>query len=169
MHRVDDRIFDGLVWLEESALGAALRDAGVWTYAWLNLLHILGIAALFGAVLALDLRLIGVWRSLPVAQIARPTVPLAAAGLMAAVASGAMMITVNATGYAGNPFLYVKLPLVVLGILNVAVIQRLPAWRRALSGEADEAAGRWVLGIAGATSLAIWLGVIVCGRMIGYW
>jgi uncharacterized membrane protein len=166
---VEERIFETLVWLEASALGMALRDAGVWTYAWLNLLHILGIAALFGAVLVLDLRLIGCWRQIPTAQIARPTVPLAALGLVAAVLSGAMMITVNATGYEGNPFLFVKLPLVVLGILNVAVIQRLPAWSRALAGEAQEPADRWVLRSAGAASLAIWLAVIACGRMIGYW
>jgi len=166
---MEERVYAVLVWLEESALGTALRDAGVWTYAWLNLLHILGIAALFGAVLVLDLRLIGCWRRIPVAQIAHPTVPLAGMGLVAAVLSGAMMITVNATGYDGNPFLYVKLPLVVLGILNVAVIARLPAWRRALAGKADDSMDRWVLRAAGASSLAIWLGVIVCGRMIGYW
>jgi uncharacterized membrane protein len=166
---VEDRIFETLVWLEASALGTALRDAGVWTYAWLNLLHILGIAVLFGAVLVLDLRLIGCWRLIPIAQIARPTVPLAGLALAAAVLSGGMMITVNATGYEGNPFLYVKLPLVTLGILNVAVIRRLPAWRRALAGQGQEPADRWVLPAAGASSLAIWLGVVVCGRMIGYW
>ncbi|MFU8813810.1 MAG: DUF6644 family protein [Pseudomonadales bacterium] len=166
---MEARVYAVLVWLEDSALGAVLRDAGVWTYAWLNLLHILGIAALFGAVLVLDLRLIGCWRRIPFAQIARPTVPLAGMGLAAAVLSGGMMITVNATGYDGNPFLYVKLPLVVLGILNVAVIARLPAWRRALAGQADASADRWMLRTAGASSLAIWLGVIVCGRMIGYW
>jgi uncharacterized membrane protein len=166
---VNELAFDALVWLEESAVGAALRDAGVWTYAWLNLFHILGIATLFGAVLVLDLRLLGCWRRIPVAQIASPTVPLAGLGLVIALLSGALMITVNATGYVDNPFLYVKLPLVVLGLLNVALIQRLPAWRRALAGAPDHAAGRGVLRVAGASSLAIWFAVIVCGRMIGYW
>jgi uncharacterized membrane protein len=165
---VEDRIVDALVWLEASALGVALRDAGVWTYAWLNLFHVLGIAALFGAVLALDLRLFG-WRpEVPVAQVARVTVPLAAVGLLVAAISGATMLTVNASGYAGNPFLYVKLPLVALGVLNVAAVQRLPAWRRALAG-ATNAADAWKLRAIGGSSLAVWLGVIVCGRMIGYW
>ena len=41
-----------LAWLEGSALGHAIRDSGVWTYAILNLTHILGVSTLFGSVLA---------------------------------------------------------------------------------------------------------------------
>jgi hypothetical protein len=50
-----------LSWLEGSALGETLRASGVWTYGVLNLGHITGIATLFGAVLLLDLRLVGLW------------------------------------------------------------------------------------------------------------
>ena len=57
-----------LAWLEGSALGYAIRNSGVWTYSLLNLTHILGIASLFGSVLALDLRLLGAWRSVPVGE-----------------------------------------------------------------------------------------------------
>jgi len=48
-----------------SALGHFMRESGPWTYAIVNLAHILGIAALFGAVLIIDLRLLGVWRRTP--------------------------------------------------------------------------------------------------------
>ena len=69
-----------MAWLEGSALGHAMRTSGVWTYGLVNLTHILGVGSLFGAVLVLDLRMLGAWRSVPLAAITRPTVPVAAAG-----------------------------------------------------------------------------------------
>lgn len=158
-----------MAWLEESALAEFLRGLGIWTYGLLNLAHILGIATLFGAVLLLDLRLIGLWRSIPMAHLIRPAVPLAALGFLLAVASGIMMFSFNTTEYHGNPFLYLKLPLIVAGLANVAVIQRLSAWRRAAAEAPAETGDRRLLAIFGALSLLIWFSVIVCGRMIGYW
>ena len=146
-----------------------LRNSGVWTYGLVNLGHILGISTLFGAVLVLDLRLLGLWRSLPIATLARPTVPLAALGFVVAVVSGVAMLSFNATEYWENPFLYLKLPLIAFGLLNVAVVQRLGAWRRAVAGEPPGTGDGGALAIAGAVSLATWFAVVSCGRMIGYW
>ncbi len=86
---------DLLAWLEGSTLGHAMRNAGVWTYGIVNLIHILGIASLFGAVLVLDLRLIGFWRSVPLGSIARPTVPIATTGFIVAATSGICLISTN--------------------------------------------------------------------------
>ena len=66
-----------MAWLQGSALGHAMRESGVWTYGIVNLIHILGVASLFGAVLVLDLRLLGAWRSISLAAITTPTVPMA--------------------------------------------------------------------------------------------
>ena len=158
-----------LEWLEASAFAEALRGSGVWTYGLVNLAHILGIATLFGSVLVLDLRLLGVWRSLTIASLARPTVPLAAVGFVVAALSGASMLSFNATEYDGNPFLYLKLPMIVFGLLNVAVVQRTGAWRNALAGNELTAGEQRALAAAGAVSLLTWLTVVSCGRMIGYW
>lgn len=162
-------MLEWMAWLEASALADFLRGLGIWTYGLLNLAHILGIATLFGAVMMLDLRLIGLWRSIPAAHLIRPAVPLAAVGFLFAVASGIMMFSFNTTEYHGNPFLYVKLPLIVVGLANVAFIQRLAAWRRAVSDAPAAAGDQRLLTIFGAVSLLIWSGVIACGRMIGYW
>ena len=54
-----------MAWLEGSALGHAMRDNGVWFYGIINLTHILGVATLFGSVVILDLRLLGVWPDAP--------------------------------------------------------------------------------------------------------
>lgn len=145
-----------------------MRDAGVWAYATVNLTHILGVASLFGAVLVLDLRLIGLWRAVPIGSIARPAVPTATAGFIVAAASGLCLISTNGTEYVGNPFLLIKFPAILVGLVNVAVLSRLPAWKvrevRALTaGEQRQ------LSIAGAISLASWLTAISAGRLIGYW
>lgn len=158
-----------MAWLEASALAEFLRGLGIWTYGLLNLAHILGISTLFGAVLLLDLKLLGLWRSIPAASLIRPIVPLAAVGFVLAAASGIMMLSFNTTDYHGNPFLYVKLPVIVVGLINVAIIQRLGAWRRAAAGAPPEPGDRTVLAISGALSLLIWTTVVTCGRMIGYW
>ena len=158
-----------MAWLEGSALAELLRGLGIWTYGLLNLAHILGISTLFGTVVLLDLRLMGLWRSVPMATIIRPTVPLAAIGFVLAAISGVMMLSFNTTEYHGNPFLYIKLPVIVLGLVNVAIIQRLAAWRRAAAGDMAESGDRGVLAAAGCVSLATWLTVVACGRMIGYW
>ena len=67
---------DLLAWLESSMLGHAMRNSGVWTYGVVNLGHILGVSTLFGAVLVLDLRMLGLWRTVPLPSIAGPTVPV---------------------------------------------------------------------------------------------
>jgi len=162
-------IYESMAWLEASALAGFLRGLGIWTYGLLNLGHILGIATLFGAVLVLDLRLLGFWPSVPLLHVIRPTVPMAATGFLVAVATGVSMFTFNTTDYHGNPFLYVKLPTIVAGLANIAIVQRLGAWRRAAAGTPLAPGDRRALAAVGAVSLAIWTTVIACGRMIGYW
>jgi len=158
-----------MAWLEGSALAGFLRGLGIWTYGLINLAHILGIASLFGAVLVLDLKLIGLWRSVPAAHLIRPTVPVAALGFALAATSGVMMLSFNTTEYHGNPFVYAKFPIIVAALANVAVLQRLGAWRRAATGAAGAPGDRRVLSVFGALSLLLWSAVIACGRMIGYW
>jgi hypothetical protein len=145
-----------------------MRGAGVWTYGVLNLAHILGVSTLFGSILILDLRLLGLWRRVGLSAVAAPTVPLAAAGFVVAAASGVCMLTTNATEYAGNPFLLVKFPAIALGLVNVAALRRLPAWAARDAREPSAREPRQ-LAVAGGASLACWLTAIAAGRMIGYW
>ena len=161
-------MYEFLGWLEASAVDQAMRGSGVWAYGVINLTHILGVATLFGSVLVLDLRLLGLWRSVPLAAIAAPTVPLAACGFVVAALSGIALITTNATEYAGNPFLLIKFPAIALGLLNIGVLRFLPAWRARRVREPSPRE-RAQLAAAGGVSLACWLTAISAGRMIGYW
>jgi hypothetical protein len=161
-------VADLLAWVQGSTLGHAMRNAGVWAYGIVNLIHILGVASLFGAVLVLDLRLIGFWRGVPLGSITRPTVPIATLGFMVAATSGICLISTNGSEYIGNPFLLIKFPAIFLGLVNVAVLSRTPAWR-AHNARALTASEQHQLSVFGAISLLSWLTAISAGRMIGYW
>lgn len=157
-----------LAWLEASTAGEAMRASGVWTYGLINLAHILGVSSLFGSLLVLDLRLLGVWPSVALTAIEKPTVPIAIVGFAVAAVSGVFMIATNATEYAGNPFVYIKFPAIGIGALNFAALSFLPAWR-ARQTRAPTVRERRQLAAAGGVSLVCWLTAISAARMIGYW
>jgi hypothetical protein len=157
-----------MAWLEASALGHVMRDTGVWTYAIVNLVHIIGIAGLFGAICVLDLRMLGVWRSIPLGMISRPAVNVAGTGLAIASVSGVFLLATKAVEYSHNPFLLPKFVCLALALLNLAILHRAPAWRAHPERELTRAESRG-LSIFALLSLLFWLGAITCGRLIGYW
>ena len=157
-----------MAWLQGSMLGHAMRESGVWTYGVVNLVHILGVASLFGSIMVLDLRLLGLWHTVPLASIAGPTVPVATFGFVAAAASGVCLLATNATEYIGNPFLLVKFPAIAVGVVNVAVLTALPAWK-AIGRREVSSRERRQLTVAGGVSFVSWLTAVSAGRMIGYW
>ena len=157
-----------LAWMESSALGVLMRESGVWTYGIVNLGHILGVSTLFGSLLILDLHLLGLWRRVPLAALSRATVPVAQVGFAIAVITGICLLSTIGTEYIGNPFFLIKFPAIGLGLVNVWVLSRLPAWRARDHRELSRGEHRQ-LAIAGGTSLGCWLTAISAGRMIGYW
>ena len=159
---------DFAVWLQASALGHFMRESGPWTYAIVNLAHIFGLASLFGAILILDLRLIGVWRRTPLAAIAQVAGPVAVCGFALAATTGAGLLATKATEYVGNPFLYVKLPVIAVGFANALILRRSAAWR-ALGRRELSARESRQLAWMGGTSLVCWLTAITAGRLIAYW
>ena len=120
---------DALAWLQSSALGMFMRGSGPWTYPVVNLIHILGVATLFGAVLILDLRLLGVWRRAPLPPITTVAAPVAMAGFGLAAASGVCLLAANALEYENNPVLLVKFSAIGLGLVNAIALRRTAAWR----------------------------------------
>jgi len=157
-----------MAWLQGSAVGHAMRETGVWTYGVVNLVHILGVASLFGALLVLDLRLLGVWRKVALAAISEPTVSVATVGFFVAAISGVCLLSTKATEYVDNPFLYIKFPAIGLGLLNVAILKSLPAWKQHKMRELS-LREQSTLAVFGGISLFCWLTAITAGRMIAYW
>ncbi|MBP7240546.1 DUF6644 family protein [Amaricoccus sp.] len=143
--------------IEGSAFAESLRWSR-WTYPFVNALHVVGLAALFGSILPLDLRMLGLFRSVPLAGLTQTLRPVAASGLALAVASGLALFSVRATEYAAMPLFRAKLALVAFGAANALL----------LTGPRIHAVRPGLLRLAGAASLLTWLAVIVAGRWLGY-
>ena len=159
---------DLLTWIEATGLGHLMRESGPWTYALVNTAHILGVATLFGSVLALDLRLLGLWTRVRLADVSSVVTPLGITGFALAATTGAAMLATKATAYVDNPFLLVKFPAIALGLVNVGVLNLTPAWRARAVRDLSPTERRQ-LAIFGGVSLASWLTAITCGRMIAFW
>jgi hypothetical protein len=155
-------------WMQTSALGRFMRESGPWTYAIVNLSHILGVASLFGSVLILDLRLLGLWRRIPLSALASAAVPVAAVGFAIAATTGVGLLATKATEYIGNPFLIIKFPAIAAGLINVLALNLSPAWQARGARELSRRENRQ-LAMMGGVSLACWLTAITAGRMIAYW
>ena len=132
-----------------------------WGYSLANTAHVLGIALLVGAILPLDLRLLGFWRSVDRTALARVLVPMAALGLLLAVSAGLVLFSVRAQHYVKVDLLYWKLCFIAAGAgLAILFHARAGLW--------VERAGPGQAALHGAASLCCWLGALVAGRMIAY-
>ena len=155
-------------WLQMSAIGVFMRESGPWTYAVVNLCHILGVAMLFGSVVLLDLRLIGFWRETPLAALTGAAASVAACGFALAATSGIGLLATKATEYVGNPFVYIKFPAIAIGVVNALVLTLSPAWQARGVRDLTPRERRRLAWMGGA-SLACWLVATGAGRMIAYW
>lgn len=151
--------------LQESSLATTLRTS-VWAYPIVNVGHVLGIALLFGAILPFDLRLIGLWRWIPIGQLARVLVPVSVAGLVLALGTGSLLFSVHALKYAGTTLFRVKLLLIACAVINALLLRTSRAWASRRETAFVRALPR--LRVAGWLSMGLWAAVIVCGRMLGY-
>ena len=159
---------DFLRWIQTSGLGHFMRESGPWTYAIVNLLQIVGLGSLFGAVVILDLRLLGVWPRTPLAALTAAAASVAACGFALAATSGIALLATKATEYAGNPFIYIKFPAIAVGLINAVMLRLSPAWQARGRRELSPREHRH-LAWAGGASLVCWLTAITAGRMIAYW
>ncbi len=151
--------------LQASGLSETLR-ASVWLYPLVNTGHVVGIALLFGAIVPLDLRLLGAFRTVPLEPLATTLVPVAITGLLLALATGALLFATRPLDYVVEPLFGIKLALLGTAVLNALWLRIDPHWRRlgAALGVPPRPVWRW----HGALSVLLWLGVITAGRLIGY-
>lgn len=158
----------GELWvaLEATALAQALR-ASVWVYPLVNAAHLLGVALLLGAIIPLDLRLLGVWRALPLAPLWQVLTRSAATGLVLAVVFGAVLFTAHATEYAVSGLFVAKMGVVAIGLVNALALRRIVPDAQ---GPKLSAAGQLPppIRLAAGLSLASWVTVLTLGRLVGY-
>jgi hypothetical protein len=146
--------------LASSDVAAAFRRSR-WLYAAANTTHIIGIALLVGAILPLDLRFLGVWKTVPRAGLIRVLVPVAGTGLAIAIGAGLLLFSARAPEYAMHPIFQIKLILIALGAGSAVAIH---LFHGLWLDRADDAR----LARVGALSMTCWLGALVAGRMIAF-
>lgn len=151
--------------LQNSELPTALRLSDL-AYPLVNAAHIAGLALLFGAIVPFDLRLIGFWPSVPLYALSRILLPVAIAGLILALTMGGLLFSVHAVKYAEMGVFQLKLLLVAAAILNALLLRRAAAWKHALAEPGRSLPPR--VKAAAVSSILLWSGVILCGRMIAY-
>lgn len=150
---------------------AVMLRASFWVYPLVNAAHILGVALLVGAIVPLDLRLMGVIKKGRIRTLAAVLVPTAATGLAIAALSGAMLFIVKPVAYAGSDLFLAKIVLIGAGLVNVGLVRTVPRWAELVETEEsilNATEPNRQLRLAGTASITIWIAALILGRMIGY-
>jgi hypothetical protein len=159
-------LLDLCEWLENTAPAVLVRES---TYGFQILvgLHLLGIILSVGALLWLDLRLLGVTMTrVRVSTLNRSLAPWFLAGFAIMFASGIALFAGFATAAYANVFFRIKISLIVLAGLNALYFhfttgRTQPDW----DASPDPPAA---VRLAGLASLAMWGVVVLAGRMMSY-
>ena len=143
-------------------LGAVrLLKASFLAYPIVNALHIAAIGMLFTSVILLDLVVLGAIRSVPREEFVALLRRMALIAFAAAVLTGLTLFSVKASDYAQMPVFLLKLGLIAVAAINFLVFSALD--KRSRIEEPSPA-----LRLSAVVSIALWSGVLLCGRFIGF-
>jgi hypothetical protein len=152
--------------LEETPLALAIKE-GDNSFPWIESIHVLAIVLVVGTIAIVDLRLIGYASHRRGArQLIVELLPYTWAAFLLAVVTGSLLFISNAVKYSENTIFLVKMGLLVAAGVNMAIFhmgayRKIADWDDALPPPASAR-------FAGASSLALWIAVVICGRWIGF-
>jgi len=149
-------------WYDHTALAAAMRKS-TWAFAVVEMIHLIGLALLGGAVLIVNLRLLGViLRERPADRIARELWPFLVASVAVLTVTGILMVSEETMKcYHSAAFRLKMLMFVPALLLSFGVHRR-------LAGAGEQPDSGRAMKLAAGASLVLWLGVGAAGRAIGY-
>ncbi|MDQ1470397.1 MAG: hypothetical protein QOJ99_1877 [Bryobacterales bacterium] len=111
-------------WFDSSAVGEMIRGS-TWLFPVIEAFHLLGLAVIGGAVLLVDLRLLGLGlRSQPVSRIARDAQPWLIGSLLVMLTSGTLLFTSEAVKCYCHDAFWVKMTSLFLAIIFTFTIRR---------------------------------------------
>ena len=150
-------------WLELTPFSRTLQDT-TWIIAAVQTVHILAIAAVVGAMLMLHLRVAGVrGAGQPIAAAAGRYVPVLWLAIPILLCTGIVMICAEPARSLLNLAFQLKMAMLV-AVLGVTVAFARPLRREPRYWDERRTAAT---GLASA-SLALWAGIVFCGRWIAY-
>ena len=148
-------------WCESLWLGQAVVGSQ-WLFPAIEAVHLLGLAMLGGALLLVDLRLLGLGLTrTPVAALARDARPYLVGAIVLMIATGVPLFLSEAVKCYYNDSFWVKITTLPFAIAFTFTFRA-----SATTDSVRNTARRQKL--AGALSIALWLVVAAAGRWIGF-
>jgi hypothetical protein len=123
--------------------------------------HLTGVTVLLGSIAVVDLRLLGLWRRIPVRRLTARLLPWTAASFLLIVPAGLLMFLAHADTLIGSGVFALKMGFILAAGVNAAVFHT-GAYRSA-GGWDVERMPPPAAKLAGGLSLALWLSVLACG------
>jgi hypothetical protein len=149
--------------LESTRFSQWVISDSILAFPTILLLHTCGMGILVGLLATIDLRILGFAPALPLAPLQK-FFPMVWVAFWINALTGTMLLVADATSKVPNPAFAVKMVFVVLGVINLRMIQK------RVFREPDIAEGRLPANarMLAGTSLILWLGAITCGRLLAY-
>jgi hypothetical protein len=146
--------------LERTAVGEGIRQSA-WLFPAIEAVHLLGLALLGGAVLMLDLRLLGAGLvTQSPAALERQTRPWFYTALAVMVATGVPLGLSEALKLYDRPAFWVKMAALATALAFTFAVRNPYARCTKATGTASRTVA--------LVSLALWLSVALAGRWIGF-
>jgi hypothetical protein len=144
---------------------SAWINESTWVWPLCETLHFIGLSLLLGVTGFFDLRLMGFFRRVSIAA-AKELMPLALVGFAINLLTGAVFLIGLPDQYLNNRVWWFKVGFIVLAGLNALIYEtKLSAKVLALQPGADTPGPVKLIGLV---SLASWLAVLYCGRMLPF-
>jgi hypothetical protein len=152
------------VWLEATSFSIWLREApSIMVFPFILILHTVGLAFLVGANIAIDARVLGAARGVPLLSMRRYYRAMWA-GFWVNAASGVLLLIAYPTKALTNPVFYLKLAVIAAALMLAQAIRRHMFQGSVAAGVRAPAA----LKLLAAVSLACWVVAITAGRFLAY-
>lgn len=154
-----------LGWLAATSLSHAMRYS-LWLYPIVEIVHIVGFAILVGSVFMFDLRLLGTSRAVPVNALGKQLLPWSVASTALIVPAGLMLFSAHPHEFVDNRIFLLKLGLIAFAGIN-AVVFHCGIYRSVNDWKTDVKAPA-LARVHAVVSMAAWVAVISCGRLLAY-
>jgi hypothetical protein len=154
---------------EHTSLAAAMRGeiGAEWLFPIVETLHVISLAMVFGSIAMVDLRLVGATsRNSAMSRLSGEVLPYTWGAFICAIVTGTLLFISKAHVYFYNLQFQLKFLCMLLAGMNMAVFH-FGTYRRVLEWDDRHPPPR-AARLAGALSIALWIGVIFFGRWIGF-
>ncbi len=153
-------------WLGDTPWSSGLHESQ-YAYSIIESIHVWTMAFFFGLVAMFDLRLLGwIMPKVPLSEVLSRLLPLTVAAFVIMLISGSLLFYAIPLRSYQNIFFRFKMILLLLAGLNVWLFHS-RVYPKLVGSDVDAMPPKRAR-VAGAVSLALWVCIVVSGRMIAY-